>query len=101
MYTPPFWMFHQHFNTGEVPSRYLAVQMGTVRYPLTQAKREIWSGQVDTSVKDDGAQIEYQDQDPRIHAMWLAEMDRNGIASQMGEIFDEDGIRSTDTGEST
>ena len=99
--TPPDQMFHQHFNTGEVPSRYLAVQIGTVRYPLTQAKRDIWAGQVDTSVKDGGAQIEYQDQDPRIHAMWLVEMDRNGIASQMGEIFDEDGIRSTDTGEST
>ena len=58
-----------------------------------EAKRDIWAGKVDTSVKDGGAQIEYQDQDPRIHALWLAEMDANGTASGMGGLFDEAAIR--------
>jgi len=91
--TPPDQMFHQHFNTGSTPSRYLAVQFGTVRYPMTQAKKDIWSSGVDKSVDEGGAQLEYEAQDPRIHRMWLEEMDRNGVPSEMGDIFDEDRIR--------
>ena len=34
MYTPPFWMFHQHFNTCGKPARYLACAIGSVRYPF-------------------------------------------------------------------
>jgi hypothetical protein len=41
------------------------------------------------SVKDGGAQIEYQDQDPRIHTLWLKELGKTGVTSQMGEFFDE------------
>jgi hypothetical protein len=92
--TPPEQMFHQHFNTGSTPSRYLAVQFGTVRYPVTAAKKDIWSGKVDRSVEEGGAQIEYENQMPHIHRMWLAEMDRKGIPSEMGELFDEDRIRA-------
>jgi hypothetical protein len=35
-----------------------------------------------TSVKKGGNQIEYADQDPRIHALWLEEMAKNGITPQ-------------------
>lgn len=87
--TPPEQMFHQHFNTGDRPSRYLAVQFGTVRYPIRQVKKDSWGGKVDTSIDDGGNQIEYENQLPWIHKLWLEEMDRNGIASEMGEIFDE------------
>jgi hypothetical protein len=41
------------------------------------------------SVKEGGNQIEYADQDPRIHALWLAELRKTGVQSQMGKIFDE------------
>ena len=91
--TPPDQMLHQHFNTGHTPSRYLAIQMGTVRYPLTEAKRDIWSDKVDKSVEDGGAQIEYENQDPRLHPLWLEEIAKNGVTSDMGDIFDEDAIR--------
>jgi len=93
---PPEQMFHQHFNTGDRPSRYLAVGFGTVRYPIRQVKKDSWGGKVDTSVEDGGNQIEYENQQPWIHKLWLSEMDRNGIASEMGDIFDEDGIRAGD-----
>jgi hypothetical protein len=41
------------------------------------------------SIKEGGAQIEYADQDPRIHALWLAELRKTGVKSQMGAFFDE------------
>lgn len=91
--TPPEGMFHQHFNTGNSPSRYLAVQIGTVRYPLLRIKREIWDSGVDKSVDEGGAQLEYEDQDPRLHALWLAEIDRQGVVSKMGALFNEESIR--------
>ena len=43
----------------------------------------------DVSIKEGGAQIEYDDQDPRIHALWLAELRKTGVKSQMGKFFDE------------
>jgi mannose-6-phosphate isomerase-like protein (cupin superfamily) len=92
--TPPEQMFHQHFNTGNTPSRYLAVQFGTVRYPMLAAKVKKWTSGNDTSVKDGGNQIEYADQTDDLHAIWLEEIDRKGVPSEIGEIFDEDAIRA-------
>jgi len=89
VYCPPDSMFHQHFNVAAHPSRYLALQIGTVRYPLMKMKRDIWDVGVDKSVRQGGAQVEYEDQDPRIHAMWLEEIARNGVASGMGGFVDE------------
>ena len=92
--TPPEQMFHQHFNTGNTPSRYLAVQFGTVRYPMLWQKVKKWTSGNDTSVKDGGNQIEYEDQPEHLHKVWLKEMDKNGVGSEMGEIFDEASIRA-------
>ena len=44
------------------------------------------------SVQKGGRQIEYEDQDPRIHRKWLEEIARNGVKSEMGDIFDEPAI---------
>jgi gentisate 1,2-dioxygenase len=92
--TPPEQMFHQHFNTGSTPSRYLAVQFGTVRYPMITAKLDKWTSANDLSIKEGGNQIEYEDQPANLHKIWLEEIDKNGIESEMGEIFDEDKIRA-------
>jgi hypothetical protein len=64
--------------------------MGSLRYPLTEAKRRIFLG-VDQDVKQGGAQIEYEDQDPRIHQLFLQELAKNGVKSGMGDIFNEGG----------
>jgi uncharacterized RmlC-like cupin family protein len=95
VYCPPDMMFHQHFNVSNFPSRYLALQMGTIRYPLTEAKRLIWDKGVDLSVKLGGAQTEYEDQDPRIHAIWLKEIAKTGVQSKMGEFIDESKFTAT------
>ena len=44
---------------------------------------------VDVSVKDGGRQIEYEDQDPRIHGIFLEEIAKNGVESGMGDYIDE------------
>ena len=44
---------------------------------------------VDVSVKKGGAQIEYTDQDPRVHRMFLEELKKNGVNCRMGEFLDE------------
>lgn len=94
LYTPPENMFHQHFNSAGHPSRYLAVQFGSTRYPLFGVKRKIWDQGVDTSLKDGGNQLEYEDQDPRIHEIFLKELDAHGVQSAMGDVFDEEAIRA-------
>ena len=51
-------------------------------------KRQIWDVGVDKDVKQGGAQIEYPDQDPRIHGQWLKEIAVNGVTSGMGKFID-------------
>ncbi|MBM3607160.1 MAG: cupin domain-containing protein [Alphaproteobacteria bacterium] len=85
IYSPPDKMFHQHFNISEGPSRYLAIQMGSVRYPMTQGKRDIWAptGMFAKKVEDGGMQIEYDDEDPRIFELWKSEMSKAGLQTKM------------------
>jgi hypothetical protein len=94
MYTPPFWMFHQHFNTCDKPARYLACSLGSRRYPFISLRRKSSEGGGSVSVQQGGRQIEYEDQDPRIHRKWLEAIRENGVESQMGDIFDEPAIMS-------
>ena len=85
IYSPPDNMFHQHFNISAGAARYLAVQMGSVRYPMMQQKRDVWTpgGMFAKTVDEGGMQIEYDQQDPRIHALWLEEMKKAGIEPKM------------------
>ncbi len=92
MYTPPFWMFHQHFNTGPKPARYLACSLGSRRYPFIALRRRSAEGGGMMSIQQGGRQIEYEDQDPRIHRKWLEALRTTKVASDMGDIFDEPAI---------
>jgi hypothetical protein len=86
VYAPPDQMFHQHFNTSPEPARYLAVAFGSLRYPFAEAKKRVFMG-MDVDVKQGGAQIEYADQDPRIHALYLEEAATNGFTARMDEFM--------------
>ena len=92
MYTPPFWMFHQHFNTCAAPARYLACSLGSRRYPFISLRRKSSEGAGSLSIQQGGRQLEYEDQDPRIHRKWLEAIQKSGVSSEMGEIFDEPAI---------
>lgn len=96
MYVPPFWMMHQHFNTCPEPARYLACSLGSRRYPMISLRKVSAEGGGSTKIQDGGRQIEYEDQDPRVHRKWLEAIKANGVKSQMGDIFDEDAIMNLD-----
>ena len=92
VFAPPDRIFHQHFNTDPKPSRYLATAFGSVRYPFTESKRKALTGRdasglkqgaVAISVKKGGDQIEYEDQSPRIHELFLEATRQNGVEAKM------------------
>lgn len=81
VFAPPDRMFHQHFNTSEQPSRYLATAFGSLRYPFTESKRRALlgsskegQGAVAVSVKLGGDQIEFEDQSARIDTLYREEL---------------------------
>jgi oxalate decarboxylase/phosphoglucose isomerase-like protein (cupin superfamily) len=83
---PPDQWFHQHFNTGRLPARYLALHRSNWRFK--SAFRG--AGDVEaasTSVKDGGNQIEYEDEDPAIHREFLAELEKSGADCLMCDYF--------------
>ncbi len=88
VFAPPDGMYHQHFNTSATPARYLAIALGGLRYPMVAEKRAVFMG-MDVNVRDGGAQIEYEDQDPRIHEIYLEALRENSVESGMGRFLKE------------
>lgn len=82
LYAPADMQFHQHFNTSKEPARYMAVAFGGYRYPFSADKR-IQYNAMDVSVKDGGRQLEYEDQDPRIHPLYLKALAEEGVEPTM------------------
>lgn len=88
VFAPTDMIWHQHFNTSREPVRYMATAYGSSRYPFSNEKRRIKLG-VDVSFKKGGAQIEYEDQDPRVHQIFIEELRKNGVQCRMNEFMDE------------
>lgn len=79
---PPDQWWHQHFNTGTKPARYLALRWNNWRYKSIMSNSGE-RGQTYTSVKLGGNQIEFEDEDPAIMDEYVAELDRTGAECQM------------------
>ena len=84
MFVPPDQWFHQHFNAGTEPARYLAIRWGGRKH---RQARSTDMASVETSVKEGGAQIEYVDEDPRVYEIFKAELAKVGIEPQMAQFF--------------
>jgi len=84
VYCPPGGWFHQHFNTGPVPARHLALRYGSRIHPLgfKIADKRSEDG-VYIDVKKGGTLIEYADEDPEIRRHYEEELKKTGVASQM------------------
>ncbi|MFD8963806.1 ethanolamine ammonia lyase-activating protein [Streptomyces sp. NPDC059568] len=79
---PPERWFHQHFNTGTTPARYLALRWGSKKYPLFKQFL------IDRPTTEGGDQIEYQDEDPSVRATFEAELAEHGAKSRMDEVYE-------------
>jgi quercetin dioxygenase-like cupin family protein len=77
---PPDQWFHQHFNTGSTPARYLALRFGSKKFPLFPPS------QLDKPTTEGGTQIEYIDEDPAVRRMFEDDLARKGVTSKMTEV---------------
>jgi oxalate decarboxylase/phosphoglucose isomerase-like protein (cupin superfamily) len=78
---PPDQWFHQHFNTGDTPARYLALRFGSKKHPVFPPS------QLDKPTSEGGTQIEYADEDPAVRHMFEEDLDRKGVRSQMDQVI--------------
>jgi quercetin dioxygenase-like cupin family protein len=80
---PPEMWWHQHFNSGNTPARYLALRWDSRKhyFPLSQTEDMMKDS------RDGGNQIEYEAEDPEIRGIFEQELSRAGAQSRMGEYF--------------
>jgi oxalate decarboxylase/phosphoglucose isomerase-like protein (cupin superfamily) len=78
---PPEDWFHEHFNTGNEPARYLALRYSGLKH--RQAYNVQRGDGSDVSVKEGGWQIEYEDEDPSVHQVFESELKKHGATCQM------------------
>ncbi|MDZ4245842.1 MAG: cupin domain-containing protein [Dehalococcoidia bacterium] len=81
MFVPPDRWFHQHFNTGREPAKYLALRMGSRKNILGKIFR------IDEDVRSGGDQIEYKGQEPEIEKMFGEELAKKGLKSRMAQFL--------------
>jgi len=75
---PNAW-FHQHFNTGPTPARYLAFKHATPRN--AQGVPMSWiSGAW-------GMQIDYADEEPEIRRMFVEALSKHGLKPRMDDVY--------------
>jgi len=79
---PPDNWFHQHFNTGAEPARYLALRYSGLRHRQAYNVQRGEEGS-DVSLKEGGWQIEYEDEDRSVHQLFESELKQHGAACHM------------------
>lgn len=85
LFVPPDGWFHQHFNTGGDPARYLAATWGGEGRWFS---RSLGGGGrthrlIRTSTRVGGNQIDYEDEDPIVGQTFEAELKKTGVPNRM------------------
>ncbi|NKB27320.1 MAG: ethanolamine ammonia lyase-activating protein [Rhodobacteraceae bacterium] len=83
MIVPPNMWFHQHFNTGTTPARYLAFKYEGVAIRNAQGVPKAWISQ-----RIGGDQIDYADESAAVRTMFADALAENGLTSQMAEAYE-------------
>jgi mannose-6-phosphate isomerase-like protein (cupin superfamily) len=78
---PPNLWFHQHFNTGPTPARYLALKFASPRN--AQGVPMSW-----ISSRVGGYQIDYADESPLVRDMFAESLAKHGLTSKMQEAYE-------------
>lgn len=81
--TPPNMWFHQHFNTGTTPARYLAFKYEGVAFRNAQGVPKAW-----ISKRIGGHQIDYADESREVRTMFAEALAKNGLTSNMDENYE-------------
>jgi len=85
MVVPPENWWHQHFNAGDKPARYLALRaFGSKKF---HGVRKNYQGAVDR--KKGGSQIEYADEEPVVRQWFEEALARRGVKSQMAKHYEK------------
>ncbi|MFC2059822.1 hypothetical protein ACFLTZ_01855, partial [Chloroflexota bacterium] len=82
LFIPPNQWFHQHFNVGKEPGRYLAV------HGSSGGRKHLLGGErrFDTSIKEGGNQKEYEDEDPEVRRLFEQELAKEGTELKMPPV---------------
>ena len=83
MIVPPNLWFHQHFNTGTSPARYLAFKAEGVAIRNAQGVPKAW-----ISRRLGGDQIDYADESPRIRQWFQDALAKRGLESRMEKAYE-------------
>jgi oxalate decarboxylase/phosphoglucose isomerase-like protein (cupin superfamily) len=85
IYVPPNAYFHQHFNTGAVPARHVAVYGETLPLGVHNLhEKNGWRGY--RSYRDGGTLIEYEDEDPAVRREFEERLAARGLAPAMPAV---------------
>ena len=82
MVVPPNLWFHQHFNTGASPGRYLAFKHEVVSIRNAQGVPKAW-----ISRRVGGDQIDYADEKPVIRQLFSEALAKHGMTPRMDEAY--------------
>jgi quercetin dioxygenase-like cupin family protein len=81
VFVPPDYWWHQHFNAGATPARYLAIRWGSVKHKVDEKHDRLSEDRA-----SGGNQIEYADEAPAVPALFEAELARAGVQSRMPAV---------------
>ena len=83
MIVPPNMWFHQHFNTGTTPARYLAFKAEGVSIRNAQGVPKAW-----ISRRVGGDQIDYADELPFVRQTFAQALSQVGLQPRMAEAYE-------------
>jgi oxalate decarboxylase/phosphoglucose isomerase-like protein (cupin superfamily) len=85
VYSPPEGWFHQHYATGHEQARQLAFRYGSVRYRVEFHEKSEKGGAI-VSIRDGGALVNYEDEDPHIRQEFEAQCAAHNVPVTMPPV---------------
>ena len=83
MIVPPNMWWHQHFNTGTTPSRYLAFKYEGVAVRNAQGVPKAW-----ISARIGGDQIDYADESEAVRARFTDALAQYDLSHDMDQFYE-------------